>query len=54
MKANTARKYTRLMANKYPAFVWEAIRRNVNDWVVSGSDGISTKHYDLLDCVVSL
>ena len=54
MRANTAGKYTRLMANKYPTFAWEAIRRNANDWVVSGSDGIFTKHYDQLDCVVSL
>ena len=54
MKANTARKYARLMANKYPGFAWEAIKRGVNDWVVSGSDSIFVKHYDLLDCVINL
>jgi len=54
MRANTARKYARLMANKYPDFTWQATRRAANDWTVSGSDGVVTKHYDLLDCIVSL
>lgn len=53
MRANTARKYARRMEEKFPRFQWSVIRRGVNDWVVSGSDGNFVKHYNLLDCAVN-
>ena len=53
MRANTARKYARRMARIFPQFHWSVIRMGACDWVVSGTDGIFTKHYNMLDCAIN-